>query len=66
MAERVGIGGMLVTTPAGESIRREIEIVYDDRGFYEIKVLGKSPLEGYSFLVKQSDLTNVKDRGTPR
>jgi hypothetical protein len=57
---------MLITQPSGGAVMREIKLTFDDQqgGSFEVEVTGESPLKGYSFLVTQRDLKNVRDTGT--
>lgn len=61
--KRVGFGEMLITKPDGSAVQRQVRIVYEDPGLFEVEIIGDSPIQGYKFAVRQSDLKRVRDSG---
>lgn len=64
---RASIRGMLIIKEGEDPIRRDIKLTYDDAhgGSFQVEVIGDSPLKGYQFIVRQKDLKDTRDAGTP-
>lgn len=66
MRYRVARSLMIVTKPDGTVVQRDVLIHFDTQDqLFGIKIIGDSPLKGYTFELFQRELKRTRDAGTP-
>jgi hypothetical protein len=57
---------MIVTKPDGIVVQRDVLVHFDAANqLFGIKIIGDTPLKGYTFELFQRELKRTRDEGTP-
>jgi hypothetical protein len=57
---------MIVTKPDGTVVQRDVLVHFDEANqLFGIKIIGDSPLRGYTFELFQRELKRTRDSGEP-